>query len=122
MASKESSPPPAEAQVKKEPEVKDGPAEATATTETPAAPKPADDQVDGASAPGNGNPLADSELKVEVKLADLQADPDNPLYSAKTFEELQLYVFLRQSAVALRCHAPVNIFVGARSCSKASIR
>jgi ATP-dependent RNA helicase DDX19/DBP5 len=70
-------------------------AETTGSTETPAASqpaidKPAADQLDGAGSPANGNPLADTELKVEVKLADLQADPDNPLYSAKTFEELRL--------------------------------
>lgn len=47
-------------------------------------------QVDGAGAPANGSVLADTEYKVEVKLADLQADPDNPLFSAKSFEELQL--------------------------------
>ncbi|KAJ4344780.1 RNA helicase required for poly(A+) mRNA export [Didymosphaeria variabile] len=53
------------------------------SVETPT--KPAADQLDGAD-----DPLANTELEVEVKLADLQADPDNPLYSAKTFEEPQL--------------------------------
>ena len=47
-------------------------------------------QVDGSGAPGNGSDLADTEFNVEVKLADLQADPNNPLFSAKSFEELQL--------------------------------
>ncbi|KAF1918362.1 P-loop containing nucleoside triphosphate hydrolase protein [Ampelomyces quisqualis] len=47
-------------------------------------------QVDGSGEPANGSPLADTEYKVEVKLADMQADPNNPLYSAKSFEELQL--------------------------------
>jgi ATP-dependent RNA helicase DDX19/DBP5 len=32
----------------------------------------------------------DAEKDVQVTLADLQADPNNPLYSAKTFEELNL--------------------------------
>lgn len=55
-------------------------------------------QVDGSSEePGNGSPLADTEYRVEVKLADMQADPNNPLYSAQSFEELQLYV----------CHASI---------------
>jgi hypothetical protein len=31
---------------------------------------------------------------VQVKLADLQANPDSPLYSAKSFEDLGLYVYL----------------------------
>lgn len=47
-------------------------------------------QVDGSSVPANGNPLQEVEYKVEVKLADLQADPNNPLFSAKSFEELKL--------------------------------
>jgi ATP-dependent RNA helicase DDX19/DBP5 len=48
-------------------------------------------QVDGAGEePGNGSPLADTEYRVEVKLADMQADPNNPLYSAQSFEELKL--------------------------------
>jgi ATP-dependent RNA helicase DDX19/DBP5 len=47
-------------------------------------------QVDGSGEPANGSPLAETEYKVEVKLADMQADPNNPLYSAQSFEELQL--------------------------------
>lgn len=58
-------------------------------TEAPTT-QPAADQIDGSGKPGNGNALAETELKVEVKLADLQADPENPLYSVKTFEELKL--------------------------------
>mgnify|MGYP006877417475 CR=1 FL=1 len=47
-------------------------------------------QVDGAGAPAKGADLVDTTYKVEVKLADLQADPNNPLFSATSFEELQL--------------------------------
>lgn len=47
-------------------------------------------QIDGAGPPGKGGPLAETEYNVEVKLADMQADPNNPLYSAKSFEELNL--------------------------------
>jgi ATP-dependent RNA helicase DDX19/DBP5 len=47
-------------------------------------------QTDGSGPPGNGSALAEPEFKVEVKLADLQADPNNPLYSVKSFEELKL--------------------------------
>ncbi|KAH8724037.1 P-loop containing nucleoside triphosphate hydrolase protein [Phaeosphaeriaceae sp. PMI808] len=50
----------------------------------------AEAQVDGSGETAKGSPLADTEYKVEVKLADMQADPNNPLYSAKSFEELQL--------------------------------
>lgn len=47
-------------------------------------------QVDGSGPPGNGSDMVETEFNVEVKLADMQADPNNPLFSAKTFEELQL--------------------------------
>ncbi|KIW00263.1 uncharacterized protein PV09_08153 [Verruconis gallopava] len=56
-------------------------------SETSAAPIP---QTDGASEAKNGSTLQEPEWDVEVKLADLQADPNNPLYSAKSFEELGL--------------------------------
>lgn len=36
--------------------------------------------------------LIQSTHIVQVKLADQQADPNSPLFSAKTFEELGLYV------------------------------
>jgi ATP-dependent RNA helicase DDX19/DBP5 len=47
-------------------------------------------QVDGSGPEGNGSELADTKFNVEVKLADLQADPNNPLFSVKSFEDLQL--------------------------------
>ena len=47
-------------------------------------------QVDGSGPPGNGSKMVETEFNVEVKLADMQADPNNPLFSAKTFEELKL--------------------------------
>lgn len=54
-------------------------------------PKPANmPQSDGATQPFNGSVLQESEYSVQVKLADLQADPNNPLYSVSTFEELNL--------------------------------
>lgn len=50
-----------------------------------------DAQVDGAGAPMMGSVgLDEPEFDVNVKLADLQEDPNNPLYSAKTFEDLKL--------------------------------
>lgn len=52
----------------------------------------AETQTDGATpATGGGGGLQEPEYDVEVKLADLQADPNNPLFSAKTFEDLNLY-------------------------------
>lgn len=49
-------------------------------------------QTDGAPAEQFGSTLQEPEFDVEVKLSDMQADPNNPLFSAKTFEELGLYV------------------------------
>lgn len=47
-------------------------------------------QVDGATAPFGGSELQEPDYEVSVKLADLQADPNNPLYSASSFEQLGL--------------------------------
>ena len=49
-------------------------------------------QMDGATEPLNGSQLHEPDYMVELKLADMQADPNNPLYSIKTFEELGLWV------------------------------
>ncbi|KAJ5816670.1 hypothetical protein N7447_008903 [Penicillium robsamsonii] len=46
---------------------------------------------DGASAPAQGSPdLEEPDYTVAVKLSDLQADPNNPLFSVKSFEDLGL--------------------------------
>lgn len=46
---------------------------------------------DGASGPAQGSvDLEEPDYTVEVKLSDLQADPNNPLFSIKTFEDLGL--------------------------------
>lgn len=50
---------------------------------------------DGASEVLGGSNLHEPEYDVEVKLSDLQADPNNPLFSVKSFEDLGLYVSLR---------------------------
>lgn len=62
------------------------PIEATETSESAVA----EAQVDGSGPAGNGSNIQETEFNVEVKLADLQADPNNPLFSAKSFEELKL--------------------------------
>ena len=49
-------------------------------------------QMDGATEPFFGSQLQEPDYTVDVKLADLQADPNNPLYSIKSFEELGLWV------------------------------
>lgn len=47
---------------------------------------------DGAGAPQFGSELQEPDYSVEVKLSDLQADPNNPLYSVKSFDDLGLQV------------------------------
>jgi ATP-dependent RNA helicase DDX19/DBP5 len=48
------------------------------------------DQVDGAGEPFGGSGLQEPEYNVQIKLADMQADPNNPLFSATSFEQLGL--------------------------------
>lgn len=50
----------------------------------------ATDQVDGATELFAGSQLQENDYEVEVKLADLQADPNNPLFSATSFQQLGL--------------------------------
>ena len=48
-------------------------------------------QTDGANEPLRGSALQDEvAYDVDVKLSDMQADPNNPLYSVKSFDELGL--------------------------------
>lgn len=48
-------------------------------------------QTDGANVWIGGSGLEEpAEYDVDVKLADLRADPDNPLYSVKSFQDLKL--------------------------------
>lgn len=51
-------------------------------------------QLDGATEPFMGSQLQEPDYAVEIKLADLQADPNNPLFSVKSFDELGLCVFI----------------------------
>ena len=48
-------------------------------------------QMDGATEPFGGSELQEPDYQVEIKLADMQADPNHPLYSATSFEQLGLY-------------------------------
>lgn len=47
-------------------------------------------QSDGSTADKGGSDLQEPDYTVEVKLSDLQADPNNPLYSVKSFGDLGL--------------------------------
>lgn len=47
-------------------------------------------QLDGAAEDQGGSGLHDTDYEVEVKLSDLQNQQDNPLYSVKSFEQLNM--------------------------------
>lgn len=47
-------------------------------------------QLDGSTEPFGGSALHEPDYEVQVKLADIQADPNNPLFSVKTFDQLSL--------------------------------
>lgn len=49
-----------------------------------------EEKRDGAGEELKGSALQEPDYNVEVKLSDLQADPNNPLYSVKSFNELGL--------------------------------
>jgi hypothetical protein len=66
----------------------------SATTTTTEEKTPNIPQMDGATEPFNGSQLHEPDYLVELKLADMQADPNNPLYSIKSFDELGLLVHL----------------------------
>lgn len=53
--------------------------------------------------------LISNEFRVEVKLADLQADPNSPLYSISTFEELPIHEDLRKGIYAVGFKKPSKI-------------
>lgn len=70
----------------------------------------AETQTDGATpATGGGGGLQEPEYDVEVKLADLQADPNNPLFSAKTFEDLNLQPEILKGLYGMRFQKPSKI-------------
>jgi hypothetical protein len=60
------------------------------TTTTEASKEPNIPQMDGATEPFNGSSLQEPDYAVDIKLADMQADPNHPLYSVTVFEDLGL--------------------------------
>ncbi|KAK5124691.1 hypothetical protein LTR85_001404 [Meristemomyces frigidus] len=67
-------------------------------------------QTDGATTWMNGSAgLDEPEFDVNVKLADLQDDPNNPLYSVKSFEELKLREELLRGLSVMGFHKPSKI-------------
>ncbi|RAH69246.1 ATP-dependent RNA helicase DBP5 [Aspergillus aculeatinus CBS 121060] len=67
------------------------------------------DQTDGAPAALGGSDLQEPDYTVEVKLSDLQADPNNPLFSVKNFEDLGLDPRILQGLSAMNFRKPSKI-------------
>ncbi|KAI5302923.1 RNA helicase required for poly(A+) mRNA export [Ascosphaera pollenicola] len=65
-------------------------------------------QVDGAAST-TGDNLQEPEYDVMVKLSDIQADPNNPLYSIKSFEELGLSPEILQGLSEMNFRRPSKI-------------
>ncbi|KAF7511830.1 RNA helicase required for poly(A+) mRNA export [Endocarpon pusillum] len=85
---------------------------AKSSTETPPAEpsKPPNmPQSDGATTPLNGSVLEEPEFSVQVKLADLQADPNNPLYSVSTFEQLNLKSEILKGIYSMNFRKPSKV-------------
>ncbi|KAL2802714.1 P-loop containing nucleoside triphosphate hydrolase protein [Aspergillus granulosus] len=66
-------------------------------------------QTDGAAGQMGGSDLHEPEYTVEVKLSDLQADPNNPLFSVKNFEDLGLDPRILQGLSAMNFRKPSKI-------------
>ncbi|CAL9737744.1 ATP-dependent RNA helicase Dbp5p [Monosporozyma servazzii] len=75
----------------------------TTSTET----KKDEDKKD--TKPKDDTNLINSEYEVKVKLADIQADPNSPLYSIKSFDELGLTPELLKGVYAMKFQKPSKI-------------
>ncbi|KAG8526856.1 uncharacterized protein KY384_008285 [Bacidia gigantensis] len=70
----------------------------------------AEDQTDGAPGHmGGSSGILEPTYDVDVKLSDLQADPNDPLYSAKSFEELGLNENILKGIYQMRFTKPSKI-------------
>ncbi|RMZ77065.1 hypothetical protein DV738_g4566, partial [Chaetothyriales sp. CBS 135597] len=79
---------------------------AEAAPAAPVAPVP---QLDGAAEPLNGSSLHQPDYEVEIKLADMQADPNNPLFSASSFEELNLKESILKGVLNMNFRKPSKV-------------
>lgn len=69
----------------------------------------AEPSTDEPSAPGPASKLLQSSYEVKVTLRDQQADPNSPLYSAKSFEDLGLHPFLLKGIYSMKFQKPSKI-------------
>lgn len=84
------------------------PVEAPVAEEAPKQEK-ADAKEEKAEEPQPETNLIKSTYEVKVKLADLQADPNSPLFSVKSFEELGLSPELLKGLYAMKYNKPSKI-------------
>ncbi|KAL2148735.1 hypothetical protein VTH82DRAFT_1882 [Thermothelomyces myriococcoides] len=83
-----------------------------ATADNGAAPATAAAEGNGTEKPideGTNSGLVETSYDVEVKLADLQADKDSPLYSVTSFEELGLPKPINDGLLAMNFKKPSKI-------------
>ncbi|KAF7845687.1 hypothetical protein BT93_L1210 [Corymbia citriodora subsp. variegata] len=73
------------------------------------APRVDNSQLDGAGGPLNGSELREPDYAVEIKLSDMQADPNNPLFSVKSFEELNLKPEVLKGVIAMNFRRPSKV-------------
>jgi ATP-dependent RNA helicase DDX19/DBP5 len=66
-------------------------------------------QKDGANTFLNGSGLDEPAFDVNVKLADMQADPNDPLYSIQSFKDLNLSEQLLKALAVNNFHKPSKI-------------
>lgn len=66
-------------------------------------------QADGAAQPFGGSQLTEPQYDVQVKLADMQADPNNPLFSIKSFEELNLRPEILKGVMGMNFSKPSKV-------------
>ncbi|KAH8599183.1 ATP-dependent RNA helicase-like protein dbp5 [Bisporella sp. PMI_857] len=66
-------------------------------------------QVDGATEAQEGSALQDSEFDVELKLADMQMDQNNPLFSTQKFDELGINEHILKGLISLGYQKPSKI-------------
>lgn len=66
-------------------------------------------QTDGSGQDFGGSELHEPDYDVQVKLTDLQADPNNPLFSAKTFEQLNLKPEVLKGVMGMNFKKPSKV-------------
>lgn len=101
-----SAPPSLASRITRDPPTASAPASASETSDsTPT------DQLDGGveSQGGTTTGLKEPEYDVDLKLADLQADPNNPLFSISKFEDLNLPEELLKGIYAMNFRKPSKI-------------